>query len=153
MAKEVREESVGDVYDTIVGEPARVAKGALVRDAIAALVENPCSQSVYVVGKGRRLLGAITTATLLRQMGYRLGSRKVGIIPFFRFLSEVFDEKVESFMDEAHGVRRETPLTDALKTMTDFKLDNLPVVDDKGVLVGELNGVEMLKEGLRLWKD
>jgi CBS domain-containing protein len=144
--KSIDELLVGDIYQLIVGTPAYVKKSAKLRAAVEAMINVPYSQKVYVVDKDNKLLGTITIATLLRQVGYRLGARKPGVISFFKFLSEIFKESVEEFMEAPVDVTKNVKIRDALQLMVENRLNNLPVVDEKGRLIGELNSIEILRE-------
>lgn len=146
MRKSVQDITVGDVYTLVVGRPATVRKGSSLKNAIDAIVNNPYSQKVYVVDGHGKLLGTVTMAALLRQVGYRLGARKPGIISFFKFLSEMLKDNIEEFMEHSVSVTKDMLMKDALQLMVEYRLNNLPVVDEKGKLIGELNGIEILTE-------
>jgi CBS domain-containing protein len=47
-------------------------------------------------------------------------------------------------MRQAVTLKPSTTLRDALQKMEDFQMNNLPVVDEDGKLVGELSGLKIL---------
>lgn len=145
MRKCVDQQNVGDVYELVVGEPATVRLGAKLRDAVECMIINPVSQRVYVVDKKGKLAGAITMQTLLREVGHRIGARKQGMVSFLRFLNNVLKDDVDGFMEKKPtAVTKEDSLIEATRLMVEKGLNNLPVVDTDGKLIGELNGLEIL---------
>ncbi len=44
---------------------------------------------------------------------------------------------------------KQDKVLDALKLMVQTNLNNLPVVDENNVLIGELDGIEILKNALK----
>jgi CBS domain-containing protein len=151
MPKDVREQNVDDMYNLVVGEPATVMKGDLLKKAVDAMVNKPLSQSVYVIDKKGTLLGVIAMDGLLKQVGYRIGARKTGFISFIHLMSDLLKDDVEQFMEKPVIIKKEMLLKEALKLMVEKKLNNLPVVDDKGILIGELNGLEILVAARKLF--
>lgn len=149
--KDLKDQLVGDVYELVTGEPAVVKKGAMLKDAIDAIVnKKPTTRKVYVVDEKGVLQGTITIETLMQQVGYRIGVRKPGAISFFKFLSGIFKEKVEDFMTPSVAISRKDPLLSTIKLMVENHLNDLPVVDEDGKLIGELNSLEILVES-RKW--
>ena len=153
MPAEVREQYVNDVYNLVVGEPATVKKGDLLKNAVDAIVNKPLSENVYVIDKNGRLLGVISMGGLLKQVGYRIGARKAGVVSFIHLMSDLMKDEVEQFMEKTAAAKKEMLLKDALKLMVEKRMNNLPVVDDKGVLIGELNGLEILIAARKLFDE
>ena len=50
-------------------------------------------------------------------------------------------------MVKGSTVCKDTKLTTALDIMVNEHLNDLPVVDENGVLIGELNSLELFEEG------
>ncbi|MEW5760393.1 MAG: CBS domain-containing protein [Candidatus Thermoplasmatota archaeon] len=147
--KDLEDVLVEDVYKLIVAEPATINLNSKLVDAVRALVKNPQSQEVYVLDDEKKLVGIVTMETILRQIGYIYGIRKPGIISFFKFLSDVLKEDLIDFMEKKPvRVTKKDKIFDALKLMFSYHLNNLPVVDEKDVVIGELNGIEILIRAL-----
>jgi CBS domain-containing protein len=149
--KHILDQTVGDVMDTVVSVPASVRSDGTLREVLDAMLDEPITRKVYVVDEGGVLLGTVTVETLLRQAGYRLGVRATGMMSYFRFLKEVFTEELVEFYENPMTVTLETTLVDATKLMVEYKLNDLPVIDEAGVLIGELNSYEILMKGRSLF--
>jgi CBS domain-containing protein len=141
--KDYREILVQDIYRLVSSRPATVYKGANISDAVKAIIEAK-TQKCYVIDRKGILLGTITIETLLRHAGYRVGAREPGVIPFFRFIREILKDRVDDIMAQPVPVKKEDKLVDALKLMAEYHLNDLPVIDDSGRLIGELNALEVL---------
>ena len=154
IEKDFKDLLVGDVYNLLVTKPAVAKKGSKLREALDALVDRPITRKVYIVDKENKLVGTITIETLLRQVGYRTGARKEGLTSFFKFLGEIFKEDVDDFMNKTPiTVTKEDALVDATKLMVENHLNDLPVIDGEGHLVGELNSLEIIKEAKKFFVD
>lgn len=124
--------------------PATVSQDATLSEATDALLRNRETRKVYVVDKDDRLLGTVTLETLLRHTGYRLGVRGTGMTSFIRMLAEISDDKVKEVMAKPVKVLEDELILNVTKLMVENHLNDLPVVDDKGRLVTELNGLDIL---------
>jgi CBS domain-containing protein len=151
--KDIKDVKVADVYEISIGKPAIVGEEAILKDAMEAMTLNMVSRKVYVVDGEGILKGVITIEALLRQLGYRVGVRKAGMISFFRFLSGIFKESVIEFMETPVAITDEHELLDALRMMVEHHLNDLPVVDEQGRLLGELNSLEILKHSKKIFDE
>lgn len=151
MAEEVRDKTVGDVFNLVVQKPATVWKGEPLRNAVDAMISSKGSQKVYVVDRKGILAGVITMESLLKNVGGRIGARKDGMMSFFSTMSSLLKETVDDFMQKPVTIRSDMMLTEAVKMMIEHRLNDLPVVDEKGSLVGELNGLEILTAARKLY--
>jgi len=143
---DIREVRVGDLMDVFPQtEPVAVRKDTSLKDVTDAMIDKSRSRKVYVVDENRKLLGTITFETLLRHAGYQLGVRKTGVTSFLRMLKEIGEEKASEVMTPPVKVLREELVVNAMKLMVEYHLNDLPVVDEKGRLIGELNGLDVLR--------
>jgi CBS domain-containing protein len=124
--------------------PETVGPDATIKEAAAAMLKSK-SRKVYVVDSEKRLLGTITLETLLRHAGYTLGVRKTGIGSFFKMLSDIGDEKASQAMVDSVKISPDELLVNAAKLMVDNHLNDLPIVGPKNELLGELDGIEIIK--------
>ena len=108
-------------------------------------------QGVRVDAEGR--LGTVSTETILRLIGYRVGVRKDGGLSFVRFLRDALKEEAGHIMVKGTTVTKETKLTAALDIMVNEHLNDLPVVDANGILVGEMASLGLLEEGKILFDE
>ncbi len=144
---------VGDVYDKIVMKASQVKRDAKIGEVIDQMLLNPLSRKVYVVDDMGRYVGTVNTETILRLMGYRYGVRENSSLSFFQFIVGIFKEEADSIMVKSRTVTKETKLTAAMRTMLDDHLNDLPVVDSKGKLIGELVSLELFIVGKKVFEE
>ncbi len=137
--------------DMLATKPAVVKKGATIREAIDQMILNPVSRKIYVVDERGILLGTVTTETILRLIGYRVGVREMGASSFIKFLIDALKESVDEVMDKSNIVTEDTKLTKALEIMVESHLNDLPVVDGNGRLIGELVSLAIFTRGKDLF--
>jgi CBS domain-containing protein len=141
---------VKDFLDTCGEEASTVRWGEPISKMIESLVEHPASRAVYVLDEDGildedgKLLGMISFRDIIRQTNARLGVRGRGVSGSLQYLREAQKDRVEEMMRQAVTLKPSTPLSDALQKMEDFRMNNLPVVDEDGKLVGELSGLKIL---------
>jgi CBS domain-containing protein len=149
--KKFSETLVGDVFDLIVKRPTTVTVDDTVNDVIGGMLGNPVSRKVYVVDKKGKLLGMVNTDTVLRLIGYRTGVRELGALSFYRFLRDMFKEKVGTLMSSTRSVTKDDDLKMALDIMIRDHVNDLPVVDADGRIIGELVSLELFLKGRELF--
>ena len=144
---------VQEVIDEVgkISKPATVRIDEPLRNAVEAIVDSE-TRKVYVLDADGKIKGTITLETLLRQGGYRLGVRKAGMTSFLRMMGEISRDKVQDVMVKPVKVLRDEMLVNVTRLMVENHLNDLPIVDDEGVLVGELNGVDILKASKKYWE-
>jgi len=150
IQKKFTELIVEEVSDNLVVEPSTISKNANIREVIDVMLENPITRKVYVVDGEGKLIGMVTTETLLRLIGYRVGVR-TGTLSFYRFLRDALEEVVENVMETPVYIRSESMLTEALLKMLDEHMNDMPVVDGQGKLMGELNSLELFAQARDLF--
>ena len=144
---------VSDVYDLIVKEPSIVKVDSKIRLVFDEFVKNPVSRKVYVVDEDGKLIGAVTTETLLRLLGYRVGVREFAGHSLWRMFRDVLKENVDKVFIKIPPVKQTDKLTKALQIMLDNRVNDLPVVDAEGKLIGELNSMEIFLKGRQLFEE
>ena len=137
-------ERVGDVFKDIVTKPATIPEDATLRDAVSAILSSQTTRKAYVVDAAGNLKGMIGIETLMRLVSYRVGARPPGVISFFRSVRDMQTEAVSEFMDRARPVRRDTMIVDLVRMVAEEHLNDFPVVDEQGVVVGEVNTQHLL---------
>jgi CBS domain-containing protein len=149
--KRFSETLVNDVFDLIVKGATTVSVEDTMSDVIEGMLGNPVSRKVYVVDRQGKLLGMVNTDTVLRLIGYRTGVRELGAMSFYRFLRDMFKEKVSTLMSPTRAVTKENSLKDALDIMIRDHVNDLPVVDAEGRIIGELVSLELFLKGRELF--
>lgn len=142
---------VGDVSELVVKRPTTVTMNAKIGEVIDGMISNPLSRKVYVVDEKGKLRGMVNTETILRLIGYRTGIRETGALSFYRFLRDMLKEDVASLLSTVHSVTTDSRLIDALKIMVQDHVNDLPVVDGEGTLIGELVSLELFIKGKELF--
>lgn len=152
--KDIRDIKVGEVYEVMIGKPALVYEDAILKDAVEAMTENLASRKVYVVDREGILKGVITTETMLRQVGYKLGVRETGVISWLKYVSGILRENVTEYMEKNPvTITDDHKVLDALRKMVEYHLNDLPVIDADGRIVGELLSLELMLEAKKIFKD
>lgn len=144
---------VRDAFEDAVKEASVVRRGTNLRDVIDKMLENPKSRKVYVVDETDKLIGTVTTETLLRLIGYRVGVRQTGALSFYKFLRDTLKEDVGGVMVDPIRITMDTKLVDALQMMLERHLNDLPVVDSEGRIIGELYSLELFAKARHLFSE
>lgn len=142
---------VSDVYDLVIKEPATVRTGSKIREVFDEYLKNPVSRKVYVVDEQGKLMGAVTTETLLRLLGYRVGIREFAGLSLWKMMRDLLKEGVDGVFIRVPTVKATDKVTKALQVMLDNHLNDIPVVDPDGKLIGELNSLELFHKGRELF--
>ncbi|MGQ9586982.1 MAG: CBS domain-containing protein [Thermoplasmata archaeon] len=146
MADELSFRYVRDAYRLIVTDPIVVTKGMGLHDVVDRVLADPRTRSAYVVDEKRRLVGMIGLTQMLAaiqgslslfEKGRQQARGKRVPLPF----------SVEEYMVKPMTVTEDDRLLSALEKMMKHGMEDLPVVDEHSVLVGELNGFEILLLG------
>jgi CBS domain-containing protein len=144
-SKPFAEELVKDAKRLIVNNPATVNMGAQVYSAVEEILKDPRTETVYVIDETRRLVGIITVNDLLKVSCIQLSAyKKTNLFNFFKYMSLLYSEHVEDIMRKPISIRNKEKLISALGIMEKNNLSDLPVVDENNVIIGELNGLEIL---------
>lgn len=151
--KTFRDTLVGDVYELIVKRPTTVARDAKISKIIEGMLENTVSRKVYVIDEEGMLLGMVNTDTILRLIGYRTGVRDKGALSFYRFLRDTLKQDIADLVTPTRFVTKDDRLVEALEIMIKDHVNDLPVVDAEGRLIGELVSLELFLKGRELFND
>jgi CBS domain-containing protein len=151
MADELSFRYVRDAYRLIVTHPIVVARGMGLHDVVDRVLADPRTRSAYVVDDDRRLLGMIGLTQMLAAVQGSLSLFEKGRQqPRSKRIPLPFS--VEEYMVKPVTVTEDDRLLTALEKMMKCRLEDLPVVDEHSVLVGELNGFEILLLGSEVMK-
>jgi len=131
--------------------PAKVFGDSTLKEAIDALIDNETTRKVYVVDEDDKLLGTITLELLMRHTGYMLGVRKSGVKSFLKKIGEITEDYAKEIMTGDIRVQKNDTLIEVTRLMLQYHLNDLPIVDENGKLIGELNGLDILKISRKYW--
>jgi CBS-domain-containing membrane protein len=138
-------ETVEEFMDDIVSKPATVSTSANLKDALDAILASGITRKAYVLDDDGRLQGMISIETLMRHFAERIGARPPGVISWLKFLKDMESDKVVDFMAKAIPVTRKTPVIEIVKNVVSQHLNDFPVVEADGKLIGEVNTNGLLK--------
>lgn len=145
------EHTVRDVSDKISKEVTLIKAGSSVSEAVEKMLNDPATRYVFVVDEDKKILGVLTLPLVLRYIAPRAGVWGKNIIETIKRLLIMFKETVDEIMiTKVPSVKLDESLNSALKKMCDSNLEELPIVDDEGRVIGELSGLEVMVAGLSL---
>jgi len=151
MADELSFRYVKDAYRLIVTNPIVVASGMGLHEVVDRVLADPRTRSAYVVDEKRKLLGMIGLTQMLAAVQGSLSLFEKGRQqPRSKRMPLPFS--VEEYMVKPVTVAEDDRLLTALEKMMKHGLEDLPVVDEHNVLIGELNGFEILLLGSEVMK-
>lgn len=140
-------ETVGDFLDAIVSKPATISADATLRDALDAILASGVTRKAYVLDEEHRLKGTISVETLMRHVANRIGARPSGMVSWLRFISEMESDRATDFMSKPIPITKSTLVLELVRRVVGEHLNDFPVLDDDGRLIGEVNTINLLKIG------
>lgn len=151
MADELSFRYVRDAYRLVVLDPIIVTKEMSLHEVVDKVLADPRTRSAYVVDERRRPIGMISLKQMLKaiESSLSLVDREKGMTPPRR---APLPFSVEEYMIKPVCVTEDDRLLSALRKMMEHGLEDLPVINEEGVLVGELNGFEILLLGSDVMK-
>ena len=142
---------VKDVY-LLHGSAGTVAEeSAPLKDIIRIYAEQPGTRGVFLVDEYRRFSGMVSRLAIQKWAEYQLFGKWQGD-ESCHGINEMIDSVKAK--DVAHGnwsslaLKTDDPLETAFKRMIDLGEDILPVVDDKGRIIGDLSLSEVLEKAI-----
>jgi len=154
--KRLRLEKVQDVFRLIASKPAIVPDDAPIEKVLDEFVNDPKRRIVCVVDGEQKLVGLISLTELLIYIGVHAGEAVKSfthLAPYEAGLRYMMGNQAKHVMREAISVKSDDKLLDALNMMEQTGLEELPVVNDQGMIVGEIHGLEILIETLKLLRQ
>jgi CBS domain-containing protein len=144
IAVELEMRLVQDAYRLIVSDPIKVRQKAKIGDVVAQLLDEPRTRTAYLVDGRDKLEGTITLQQLLTLILKDVDLSKHDGLLGPNSGQITFDDPVWSLSNKPITVKPDDSLTSALRKMSKHQLEDIAVVDAKGRLLGELNGMEIL---------
>lgn len=142
---------VGDVWELVVENPTTIEPDASFAQLLETMVKDVRTRHVYVVDGERRLLGVVRMTAVtellfpLQALGARMSEPQLFRMVKFggRTVGDVMNK-------EPRTVRNDTRLQDMARVLMEEGITELPVVDGKQRLVGQVNMYEIIKAYLSL---
>lgn len=138
-------ETIGDFLDAVVSNPATVSTDATLRDALDAMLASGVTRKTYVLDEEGRLKGTISVETLMRHVANRIGARPPGVISWLGFIRDMESDLAVDFMSKPNPVTKSTPVVEIVRRVVGEHLNDFPILDEDGMLIGEVNTINLLK--------
>jgi CBS domain-containing protein len=132
---------IKDMRMLVTPHPAFVSKDASTDEIAKVMIANPRLKSVFVVYDKLQLIGKITLKSLIKHEFMNLIP---GRLSYFCALEFVGKKTAEDIMIYPVSVKEEDTLKTAFIKMYEDDLDELPVVDEKRRLIGNIDLLELL---------
>ena len=132
---------IKDMRMLVTPHPAFVSKDASTDEIAKVMIANPQLKSVYVVDDKLQLIGKITLKMLIKQEFMNLLPSRLS---YFGALEFVGKKTAEDIMISSVSVKDEDTLKTAFVKMYEDDLNELPVVDEKRRLIGNIDLLELL---------
>ncbi|ACR80287.1 MULTISPECIES: CBS domain-containing protein [Kosmotoga] len=136
---------VKDIFNSITLDAPIVKENAAIQDIVKALLDHPLARTVYVVDDNEKIVGMIPVLYLLKISGYEFyGIIQPGSL-FAKTIEIITGKKAKDIMFDPITVTEETTLDEALRYMIENEVQEIPVIDKNGNILGDLNSLEILK--------
>lgn len=132
-------------------EVVTVRSNTTVHDAVKAMIDSN-TNGLVVVNGGKEVVGILSSWDIIEHVvpdyleeDKHLATFESGAV-FAERVKEVANDPISSFMSEhVHVVRPNHTLMAAATLLSEFKIRQLPVVNDEGILVGYINRTDIKK--------
>jgi CBS domain-containing protein len=138
-------ETIGDFLDSVLSKPATISADATLRDALDAILASGVTRKAYVLDEEGRLKGMISVEILMRHIAGRIGARPPGVVSWFRFIGDMESDRASDFMSKPTPVVKSTPIVEIVRRVVGEHLNDFPILDEDGRLIGEVNTMNLLK--------
>ncbi len=145
----MKESKVGEIRRLITVKPAIVLEDEQVENVIKMFIDNPVIRAVYVIDDEERLVGIITMQDILKKISIDFSSMasiySESNFSGYKIASTRNKTTARDLMDpEIYYVLDTDPIEKAFNLLFTNKAGEIPVVDNKERLIGDLNIVELL---------
>ncbi|PJA45248.1 hypothetical protein CO174_04045 [Candidatus Uhrbacteria bacterium CG_4_9_14_3_um_filter_50_9] len=130
---------------------ATIGKGATLKEAVRIMIEHK-TNGLVVVDADNRVAGILSSWDMIQHLvpDYLEEDQHLAAFEaaakFKERVTELADDPIERFMTkQVHSIHPESTLMEAAATLSEFRIRQLPVVDDDGYLVGYLNRTDIKK--------
>jgi len=129
---------VKDCYKEVTHEADLVRENDSIDKVMDTMAKAPLSRSVYVIDDEGRLIGTIIVRDVLEFLGPQF------IDSTCETVREIFAKKAGDIMRTPISVSMDDGIDKAIKIAIQEDLDDIPVCDKDGKVVGDLNCFEMI---------
>jgi CBS domain-containing protein len=136
---------VKEVHKYITIEPPIVRENVPIKEVIEALLKDPRSRSVYVINDNSVLTGIIPTSMILKATHILKGKKTLRKEDAFDAMKISTAKTAKDIMHPPIYVFEEEDIKNVLEEMVIGEYQELPVVDSKKRVIGDLNCLEIIK--------
>jgi CBS domain-containing protein len=131
--------TVRECYQDITTGVDIVRPDATIEEIIESLSRDHASRSVFVVDPKKGLVGIIRVREIIKCLGARYEDN-LGFGSALEFMAD----KASHLMGPSYKVKLDDSLEEALKIAVQAELYDIPVVDEEGKVVGNLDCMEII---------
>jgi len=128
-----------------------------IRNAIRHFAKDPCCGGIFIIDKDKRFKGVMTRYDLLTWAKFKMGAGiESNAISMEEIHKYVHSTKIEEFINKYSDricLTLDNSLLDALNLMLSEDLITVPVVDERGKILGDLKLSEVLTKILSMKRD
>jgi len=148
----VTKKTVKDICNLIVKDATTIKSNEKVGVLFKKMIEDPRTRHVYVLDNVGKLVGSV-----------RLNDLVDLILPYLQNLdNDMFDKFTSNFSEKLVSdimikdylyLKNDTKLSDMISIMLEYRVNELPIIDDNEKVSGEVNFLEFIKfisDGKRL---
>jgi CBS domain-containing protein len=129
--------SVRDLFQAFVRIPPMASPDEPLERVMARIMSDPATRNVYVVDRESHMIGRIALQKLLEVGESNLKARRAGKAPTAR--------RAADLAQPCAAIHPSDTVEEALAAFRRSRLDDLPLLNSRGVLLGEVNGREVLR--------
>lgn len=133
--------------DMVTSEPTVVREDESVASISVRMVDDPRTQTVFVVDGAGKLVGMILIRTLLEYIYSEYIPPEYLEFEYPPARGEM--AKARDVMIPPVFVRSNDPVSEAFRKMLEYNVIELPVVDEDMHVVGDINGLELIHAWLK----
>jgi len=144
---------VEEVYRLHGMSSVSVAEDIPLKDVVSRFASDSSLRGIFLVDSRHRFAGVITRADLLKWSIIKLLGGRVDVVSTEEAHRLVFATNAKDLRREDWallGVREDDPLQTALSQMIDNEEGIIPVLDNKGKILGDLSFAEVLLKAMEV---
>ncbi len=145
---------VGDVRESIVRKAATIGPDSSIPELLEKILEDPRSRHVYVVDASGILIGSVRLNSVIRHLfpHSTMHGRGDGVSAL-ALAERLTAKNVRDVMNSSPvSANDDTTIPEVAKSMEREGVNELPVVDTRDRVVGEINFLEIITEYLKIRK-
>jgi len=137
---------VADIRNLLVAQPATIGSEQSEQELLAKMIEDPRSRHVYVVDKGRVLIGVVRMNSVVEHLFPFSAAAEQGAQLIVGSLASFEGRTAAELMDDnPRFVHESTTLSEMASILMREKINELPVVDSERRVIGQVNVYETIK--------